>query len=372
MYLSPPHMGGKEETYVKEVFNTNWIAPVGPQLTSFEKKFAEKVGSSYAVALSSGTAALHLALRYAGVNPGDEVMCSAFTFIASVSPVTYLGAKPVFIDSEHATWNLDPELIRRAFRIKAEKNQLPKALIAVHLYGQSAALDTILEICNEYGVFLIEDAAESLGATYKGRQTGTFGQSGVFSFNGNKIITTSGGGMLVTEDEQMAEKIRFWATQAKEAVAHYEHKEIGYNYRLSNVSAAIGLGQLEVLDERIRRKREIFNNYKKMLGDLPGISFMPEPKGHVSTRWLTCIIVDPEKCGCTNLDIMERLESENIESRPLWKPMHLQPVFQGFEIFGGKVSSQLYQNGLCLPSGTLYPESDYERIGALIHDCCHR
>ena len=370
--MSPPHMGGREQKYVQEAFDSNWIAPVGPQISKFENEFLERLGSRYAVAVTSGTAALHMALRFAGVGQGDEVICSTFTFIASVSPIKYLGAKPVFIDSEPSTWNLDPELLRKALTIRAEKNKLPKAVVVVHLYGQSAEMDEIMEVCNKYNVCVVEDAAESLGATYKRRQTGTFGQSGIFSFNGNKIITTSGGGMLVTDYEPLAEKVRFWATQAREPVPHYEHTEIGYNYRLSNIVAAIGRGQMEVLDDRIRKKREIFFNYQQLIGDLPGINFMPEPKGHFSTRWLTCITVDAAKFGNTNLEIMKRLDQENIESRPLWKPMHLQPVFQGLEVYGGNVSNQLFRCGLCLPSGTEYTREDYRRIVSIIRDCCRK
>ena len=372
IYLSPPHMGGNEAAYVREAFDTNWIAPVGPQISKFEEIFAAYTGSAYAVAVSSGTAALHMALRYAGVGAGDEVLVSNFTFIASVSPAIYLGATPIFIDSEESSWNMDPDLLESVLSAKARANRLPKALIIVHLYGQSADMDRIIPICQKYGVTVVEDAAEALGARYGDKASGTFGQSGIFSFNGNKIITTSGGGMVVTDDPELAEKVRFWSTQAKEPVPHYEHKEIGYNYRLSNVAAAIGRGQMEVLADRVRKKRQIFQDYCQAIGDLPGISFMPEPASCESTRWLTCMTVDPEQFGATNTEIMAVLEQQNIESRPLWKPMHLQPVFKSAEYHGGLLSEQLFKTGLCLPSGTATSSDEFDRIYAIIRDCCRK
>ncbi len=338
VYLCPPHIGDNELSYVREAFDTNWIAPLGPQIELFEKAFAKYLGVKHAVAVTSGTAALHLALRSAGIGPGDEVLCSTFTFIASASPIIYLGASPVFIDSEPKTWNLDPELLEKFLTKRASKNKLPKAVVVVHLYGQSADMDTILEVCNQYDVTVIEDAAEALGALYKGRHVGTMGHSAIFSFNGNKIITTSGGGMVVTDEAEIAEKIRFWATQAKEPSMHYEHKEIGYNYRLSNVAAAIGRGQMEVLQERITKKREIFENYNSQLSHLPGITFMPEPDELYSTRWLTCMTVESEEFGTDIHNVIGKLGKNNIESRPLWKPMHMQPVFKGYPVIGGHIS----------------------------------
>jgi dTDP-4-amino-4,6-dideoxygalactose transaminase len=366
LYLSPPHLSGREQGYVQQVFDSNWIAPLGPQVDAFEAEFAAAVGAPHALALSSGTAALHLALIHLGVGPGDEVLVSTLTFSASANPVVYLGAKPVFIDSERVSWNLDPALVCEAIERKARQGRLPKAVIPVHLYGQSADLDPILAICARYEIPVIEDAAEALGATYRGRSPGTLGRAGIFSFNGNKIITTSGGGMLVSSDKELIEHARKLAQQARDPAPHYQHSEIGYNYRLSNVLAAIGRGQLQVLPERVRRKREICESYRQLLGDLPGIAFMPEaPWGH-STRWLTVITVDPAQFGVTAEEIRLALEAENIESRPLWKPMHLQPVFRDCEVVGGAVAKNLFRTGLCLPSGTAMSKEDLERVAAMI------
>lgn len=341
-------------------------------MDAFEAEFAQRVGSPHALALSSGTAALHLALLLAGVGPGDEVLVSTLTFSASVNPVVYLGAKPVFIDSERVSWNLDPALVCETIERKARQGRLPKAVIPVHLYGQSADLDPILAICARYEIPVIEDAAEALGATYRGRSPGTLGRAGIFSFNGNKIITTSGGGMLVSEDGDFIAHARKLAQQARDPAPHYQHSEIGYNYRLSNVLAAIGRGQLQVLPERVRRKREICESYRQLLGDLPGIAFMPEaPWGH-STRWLTVITVDPAQFGVTAEEIRLALEAENIESRPLWKPMHLQPVFRDCEVVGGNVAENLFRDGLCLPSGTAMSEDDLARVAAVIQNTGHR
>ncbi len=359
-------MSGLEQQFVQEVFASNWIAPLGPQVDAFEAEFAAAVGAPYALALSSGTAALHLALILAGVGPGDEVLVSTLTFSASANPVVYLGGRPVFIDSERTSWNLDPALVCETIERKARQGKLPKAVIPVHLYGQSADLDPILEVCNRYGIPVIEDAAEALGATYKGRAPGTFGMMGAFSFNGNKIITTSGGGMLVSADKGLIDHARKLATQARDPAPHYQHSEIGYNYRMSNLLAAVGRGQLRVLEERVRRKREIFDAYRGLLGDLPGIVFMPEAPWGRCTRWLTCITVDPQAFGATREDIRLALEAENIESRPLWKPMHLQPVFQGCEVVGGAVAEALFRDGLCLPSGTAMTQADIERVVAVV------
>ncbi len=359
-------MSGREQGYVQQVFASNWIAPLGPQVDAFEAEFAAAVGAPHALALSSGTAALHLALIHLGIGPGDEVLVSTLTFSASANPVVYLGAKPVFIDSERVSWNLDPALVCEAIERKARQGRLPKAVIPVHLYGQSADLDPILAICARYEIPVIEDAAEALGATYRGRSPGTLGRVGIFSFNGNKIITTSGGGMLISPDKELIEHARKLAQQARDPAPHYQHSEIGYNYRLSNVLAAIGRGQLEVLGERVQRKREIFDAYRQLLGDLPGIAFMPEAPWGRSTRWLTVITVDPDQFGATREEIRLALEAENIESRPLWKPMHLQPVFRDCEVMGGAVAEDLFRDGLCLPSGTAMTNSDLERVAGVV------
>lgn len=370
IYLSPPHMSGRERQYVQDVFDSNWIAPVGPQIDAFEAEFVAAVGAPYAVALSSGTAALHLALQLAGVGPGDEVLVSTLTFAASANPVVYLGARPTFIDSERTSWNMDSALLAEALEARARRGKLPKAVVVVHLYGQSADIDPILGACREHGVPLIEDAAEALGATYHGRAPGTFGVMGAFSFNGNKIITTSGGGMLVSADKGLVDHARKLATQAREPAPHYEHTEIGYNYRMSGVLAAIGRGQLEVLEERVRRKREIYETYHRFLGDLPGIEFMPEAPWGRTTRWLTCILVDLQQFGATREAIRLALERENIEARPVWKPMHLQPVFRnaGCESIGGAVAEAIFEHGLCLPSGSNLTEADLERIIGVIRN----
>ncbi len=355
-------MSGLEQQFVQEVFASNWIAPLGPQVDAFEQEFAEKVGAKYALALSSGTAALHLALIHLGVGPGDEVLVSTLTFAASANPVVYQGARPVFIDSERTSWNMDPNLLEDVLKRKARAGKRPKAIVVVHLYGQAADLDAILALGERYGVPVIEDAAEALGATYRGRAPGTLGKAGIFSFNGNKIITTSGGGMLVSDDAELIAHARKLATQARDPAPHYQHSEIGYNYRLSNVLAAIGRGQLQVLDDRVRRKREIFDIYRHALGDVSGIDFMPEAPWGRSNRWLTVITVAPEQFGATREDIRLALEAENIESRPVWKPMHLQPVFQSCEVVGGAVAEALFAKGLCLPSGTAMSMADQQRV----------
>ncbi len=369
IFLSPPHMGGRELDFVHQAFESNYIAPVGPQINMLEKEFSEEVGSKYSAAVSSGTAALHLALRYCGVGRGDEVICSSLTFIASANAILYLGAKPLFVDSGLTDWNMDARMFVDTIKKRAEINGLPKAVVLVHLYGQSADIDPIKECCDQFGIALIEDAAEALGATYKGRAPGTYGMAGIFSFNGNKIITASNGGMVVSDDQQLIEKMKFWATQARDDAPHYEHSEMGYNYRMSNIVAAIGRGQLTVLGDRVNEKRAIFQYYKDELGDCPGISFMPEPEHGRSTRWLTCITVDEKKFGATREAIRMALEEENIESRPLWKPMHLQPLLKEYEMIGGAVSEQLFQTGLCLPSGTAMTDKDMDRIVSVIQNC---
>lgn len=372
LYLSPPHMGELEEKYIREAFESNWIAPLGPQVDAFEREFAARVGSKHALALSAGTAAVHLALILAGVGKDDEVIASSLTFAASAFPITYLGARPVFIDSERVSWNMDSSMLAEVLKEKAAKGRLPKAVVLVHLYGQSADVDPVLKLCGEYGIPLIEDAAEALGATYKGKSPGTFGKAGVFSFNGNKIITTSGGGMLVSDDEEFIAHARKLATQAREPEPHYEHREIGYNYRMSNIVAAIGRGQLGVLKDRVRRRREIFAEYTERLKDLPGIEFMPEAPWGESNRWLTIIMVDPTSFGIGREEIRLALEAENIEARPVWKPMHMQPVFQGCEYRGNGVSEGLFEKGLCLPSGTAMTGTDIERVVSVIRSLYNR
>jgi len=364
--LSTPHMGSLEQEFVKEAFDTNWIAPVGPHVDAFEQEFCEVVGAKHAAAVSSGTAALHLALQLIGVGSGDEVFCSTLTFIATASPITYLGAKPVFIDSDRTSWNLNPDLFRAALDKRAKIGKLPKAVIIVHLYGQSCDIDPILEACNAYEIPLIEDAAESLGASYKNRSPGSFGKIGIFSFNGNKIITTSGGGMLVSDDQKLVEKARFLATQARDPAPHYQHSEIGYNYRLSNVLAGIGRGQLRVLEERVEARRHNFEVYKQALGNLPGIEFMPEAAFGKSTRWLTCLTIDPAAFGADREQVRLALAQEKIEARPVWKPLHLQPVFADCESIEGAVAQELFEYGLCLPSGSNLSEEDLERVTSAI------
>lgn len=362
IYLAPPHMSGLEMQYIQEAFDSGWVAPLGPQVDAFEEEFARKVGARYALALSAGTAGIHLALVHLGVSPGDEVLVSSLTFVASANPVVYQGGRPVFIDSERQSWNMDPNLLEDALKRKAQQGKLPKAVIVVHLYGQSANLDPVVEICDRYGVALIEDAAEALGATYMGRPVGTFGHMGIFSFNGNKIISTSGGGMLVSDEAEVIAHARKLATQSRNNAPHYEHSEVGYNYRMSNILAAIGRAQLRVLDDRVRRKQEIFEVYRQALSDLPGVAFMMEAPWGRHSRWLTIIIVDPDESGITREDIRVALEQEDIESRPIWKPMHLQPLFRGCEVYGGKVAEELFEKGLCLPSGTGMKPEEQDRV----------
>ena len=364
--LSTPHMGELEQKFVQEAFDTNWIAPVGPHVDAFEQEFCEVVGAKHAAAVTSGTAALHLALKLIGVGSGDEVFCSTLTFIATASPITYLGAKPVFIDSDRTSWNLNANLFREALDKRAKLGNLPKAVVIVHLYGQSCDIDPILEACNIYEIPLIEDAAESLGASYKGRSPGSFGKIGIFSFNGNKIITTSGGGMLVSDDQTLVEKARFLATQARDAAPHYQHSEIGYNYRLSNVLAGIGRGQLQVLEERVEARRRNFDFYKQALGNLPGIEFMPEAAFGKSTRWLSCLTIDSAAFGANREEVRLALAEERIEARPVWKPLHLQPVFADCECIGGEVAEELFENGLCLPSGSNLTDEELGRVTSAI------
>lgn len=351
--LSVPHMGGTEQVYAGEAFSRNWVSTAGPNLGAFEQAFSGRLGMP-CVALASGTAAIHLGLKLLGVGPGDEVVCSTLTFAASANPIRYLGAEPVFIDSETRTWNMDPELLARALKAKAARNQLPRAVVVVHLYGQCAEMDPIMEAAGRYGIPVLEDAAEALGATYRDRAAGTFGDVAAFSFNGNKIITTAGGGMLAARDAGLVEKARFWSMQAKDAHPRgaYEHSETGYNYRMSNVLAGIGRGQLEVLDLRVEQRRAIAARYREAFEDLPGIEPMPEAAGCFSTNWLSCFLIDEEQFGCSRDELIDRLDSANIESRPVWKPMHLQTLFAGCEVFGGCVAGDLFRRGICLPSSS--------------------
>jgi len=368
IYLASPHMSeeGYEKQYIEEAFATNWISPLGPNVEGFEREFAEKVGTGHAAALSSGTAALHLALKAAGVEAGDVVFCSTLTFSASANPIIYQNATPVFVDSDEGTWNMDPDALEEAFT----KYPQAKAVVVVHLYGIAADMDRIVEICKRHKAVLIEDAAESLGTTYTGettggvpKQTGTIGDYGVFSFNGNKIITTSGGGMLVSNSRERIEKARFWATQSRDPARHYQHSELGYNYRMSNIVAGIGRGQLKVLDQRVEQKTAIFEFYKRELGQLDGVKFMPVNAWDSSNYWLTALTLTGK---VKPLEVMEALEKENIESRPVWKPMHLQPYFEGFDYIGGKTAESLFEKGICLPSDTKMTAEDLSQIVGII------
>ncbi|MBI3217903.1 MAG: aminotransferase class I/II-fold pyridoxal phosphate-dependent enzyme [Bacteroidetes bacterium] len=353
IYLSSPHMGTKEFDYVKEAFDTNWISPVGPHITAFEKELAQYNSISHCAALSSGTAAIHLALIILGVQQNDEVICSSFTFSGTCNPIAYQKAIPVFIDSEPETWNMDPVLLEQAIEDRIKKTgKAPKAIIVVHLYGMPAKIVEIMAIARKFNIPVIEDAAEALGSTVNGRKLGTFGDLGVYSFNGNKIITTSGGGALVSENEAWIAKARFLATQARDPAPHYQHSEIGFNYRLSNICAGIGRGQLQVLDERIKARRANFSQYQNYLSDYKGFSFAKEPIGYFSNRWLSTIIIDPKHSKCDRETLRLALDSENIEARPLWKPMHQQPVFGCYPNYQNGVSDRLFDQGLCLPSGS--------------------
>jgi pyridoxal phosphate-dependent aminotransferase EpsN len=347
--LSVPHMGGREQIYVREAFASNWLSTVGPNLTAFEQEFEDRVGLP-AVALSSGTAAIHLGLRLLGVGPGDEVFCPTLTFAASCNPVRYLGAEPVFLDSDGGTWNLDPNLLGDALRERARQGKLPRAVVVVHLYGQCADMEPILAICRGYEVPVLEDAAEALGATYRNRPAGSFGDVAAFSFNGNKIITTTGGGMLVSANAARVEKARFWAQQARDPALWYEHSELGYNYRMSNVLAGIGRGQLEVLDLRVQQRRAIAFRYRDAFADLPGISLMPQAAYGLHTNWLSCFLIEEKKFGCSRDELIRVLDAANVESRPVWKPMHLQPLYAGCACYGGRVAEDLFRRGICLPS----------------------
>jgi pyridoxal phosphate-dependent aminotransferase EpsN len=359
--LSVPHMGGDEESYVRQAFDTNWLSTVGPNIAAFERAFAERVGLP-AIALTSGTAGLHLALRLAGVGCGDEVFCSTLTFVAAANAIVYQSGVPVFVDSDRATWNLNPDVLSRALRERAAVNRLPKALVVVHLYGQSADMDPILHACATYGVTVIEDAAEAVGTLYKGKPAWTLGDVGVYSFNGNKIITTTGGGMLVSRNSAWVGKASHWSQQARDAALWYEHSELGYNYRMSNVLAGIGRGQLEVLDLRIRQRRSIAFRYREAFADLPGISLMPQAPYRLHTNWLSCFLIDEDKFGCSRDELIRVLDAANVESRPVWKPMHLQPLYAHCERYGGEVAEDLFRRGICLPSSSSLTQEDQLRV----------
>jgi pyridoxal phosphate-dependent aminotransferase EpsN len=366
IFLSPPHMSGKEQEYIKEAFRTNWIAPLGPNVDAFEQELASYVGANEAVAVNSGTSAIHLALSLLGVTEGDTVFCSTLTFVASANPILYQGAQPVFIDSDRDSWNISPQALQRALQEASLNGKLPKAVIVVNLYGQSAKMDEITVLCDHYNVPIIEDAAESLGSTYKEKPSGTFGKYGIFSFNGNKIITTSGGGMLVSDDKESLRKARFLATQARDPAPHYQHSEVGYNYRLSNILAGVGRSQLEVLDQRVEARRRIFERYEHSLTDLPGISFMPELENTKTNRWLTALLVNEKQAGVSAAELIEALERENIEARPVWKPLHMQPLFEGAAYYphgdGEHVAEELFHTGICLPSGSNLTEQEQDRV----------
>lgn len=366
IYLSPPHIGRHELHFVHEAFATNWVAPAGPHLLAFESELAAVLGVRHVVALSSGTAAIHLALRHLNLKPQDEVFCSTLTFAGSANPIVYERARPVFIDCDRSSWNMDPDLLAEELRRCNSRCRLPRAVICVNLYGQCADWAAIRKICRRYGIPLIEDAAEALGATYRGRPAGSFGWANILSFNGNKIITTSGGGALATNDRSLAMAARFLSQQARDPAPHYQHSQIGFNYRLSNVLAGIGRGQLRVLARRVAARRRNYRLYTKYLKDAPGICFMPEAFYGRCTRWLTCILVSPDIFGATRENIRRALEVANIEARPVWKPMHLQPAFQGCRIVGGMVSEEIFAKGLCLPSGSNLSEGDIRRISETI------
>ncbi len=367
IWMSSPHMGGTEAGYVKEAFDTNWIAPLGPNVNGFEQDIELFLDNGcHAAALSSGTAALHLGLVLLGVKPGDEVICQSMTFSATANPITYVGATPIFVDSESDTWNISPALMAEAIEDRIAKGKKPKAIIPVHLYGMPAKMDEIVAVARRYEIPVLEDAAEALGSSINGQRCGGLGDIGVLSFNGNKIITTSGGGALVSRDAGIVKDARFLATQARDEAPHYQHSQIGYNYRMSNICAGIGRGQMEVLAERIGQRRNIYNQYLNYFEGKKGISLLAEPAGYFSNRWLTTILVDPAEAGITREDLRLALDADQVESRPLWKPMHMQPVFAGFPFYGDGTAERLFQNGLCLPSGSNLTDDDMNRIFAVM------
>ena len=381
IWLSLAHMSGREQEFIQEAFDTNWVVPLGPNVNAFEKalrdfliengKLKVENEEKQVVALSAGTAALHLGLILLGVEEEDEVICQSFTFSASANPIVYQGATPVFVDSEKDTWNMDPVLLEEAIKDRlAKTGKLPKAIIPVHLYGMPVKMDEVMDVANRYGIPVLEDSAEALGSEYKGRKSGTFGEYGVLSFNGNKMITTSGGGALICPNEEKAKRALFYATQAREQAPHYQHEKIGYNYRMSNICAGIGRGQMFVLDEHVARRREIHDLYVKLLNGVKGVKVMCQPEGgdFNSNYWLTCITVEPEEAGFTREDVRLALDADNIESRPLWKPMHLQPVFKNAPFYGNGTSERLFEIGLCLPSGPTLTDEDVERVVKVIYD----
>ncbi|HEX8425217.1 DegT/DnrJ/EryC1/StrS family aminotransferase [Hymenobacter sp.] len=369
LYLSPPHLGRHEINYLHKALEDNWVAPTGPNLDGFERDICEYTGVGHCLALTSGTAAIHLGLILLGVGPGDVVLCPSFTFVATANPITYLGATPVFVDSEADTWNLCPERLREAIEDQLRQGRRPRALLVVHLYGMPAKLREILAIAAEYDIPVLEDAAEALGSRYAGQPLGSFGAVGIFSFNGNKILTTSGGGALLTNNLEWARRARFLATQAKDAASHYQHSETGYNYRLSNLLAGIGRGQMELIEDRVKRRREIFAWYQEHLATIPGLQVGPtEPAGSRSNRWLTTLLLDPNETTVTPEQLRLHLETRNIESRPLWKPLHLQPLFATASVYGGSICADLFTRGLCLPSGTAMTEMDLRRVVGAVRE----
>jgi dTDP-4-amino-4,6-dideoxygalactose transaminase len=368
IWLSLPHMGGGEKKYIDKAFKDNYIAPLGPNVDGFEQDLCQFTGAKYTAALSSGTAALHLALILAGVDRGDEVICQSFTFSASANPIVYQGATPVFVDSEADTWNICPDTLETAIKARLKKGKKVKAVIPVYLYGMPAKINEIIEVCSRYSIPVIEDAAEALGSTYRGKQLGTFGKFGILSFNGNKIITTSGGGALISEDETLILKARNISTQARDQAPHYQHSQIGYNYRMSNICAGIGRGQMEVIADRVEQRRKNYSIYKEQLSDIPNIQFLDEPAGCYSNRWLSCILLDSFK---QKERLRLALESENIESRPLWKPMHLQPIFKDSPYYGGKIAESLFERGLCLPSASNLTMEQISKIIYIIKTIMH-
>lgn len=359
IFLSVPHLGGHEKNYVQKALEDNWVSTTGPNLVGFEHDICQHTNARYAVAVNSGTAALHLSLRLLGVKPGDEVLCSTFTFVGSANPILYMGATPVFVESEAETWNMCPQALHNAIVARQAYGKLPAAIMLTHLYGMPANIKEIMEVADAFGIPVVEDAAESLGSRYSGHQVGTLGRMGVFSFNGNKIVTTSGGGALVTADERLAAQALFLATQAKDPAPFYQHSQMGYNYRLSNISAGIGRGQMEVLEKRVKQRREIFSFYRSSLQDIKDLVFLPEPKACFSNRWLTTVLLP---AGHHPEDVRLALEEENIETRPLWKPMHLQPLFASFPYYGDNLSASLFERGLCLPSSSSLTEEDLEKV----------
>ncbi|MGE8078374.1 DegT/DnrJ/EryC1/StrS family aminotransferase [Peribacillus loiseleuriae] len=366
IFLSSPHMSGTEKKYIDAAFESNWIAPLGPNVDAFEKELANYLGVNDAVSVSSGTAAIHLALSLLDVQKGDTVFCSSLTFVATANPILYQGGEPVFIDSEPETWNMSPSALEEAFKDAASVRKLPKAVIIVNLYGQPAKMDELISICNHYRVPIIEDAAESLGASYKGKASGTFGEFGILSFNGNKIITTSGGGMLISDNREALSEARFLATQARDPAPHYQHSKLGFNYRLSNILAGIGRGQLEVLQERVSARRAIFQTYQQELAQIPGVSFMPELENTFSNRWLSALTINEKITGVSIQALLTSLEDENIEARPVWKPLHLQPLFKKYKYYSHNkkesISEQLFYTGICLPSGSNMTFEDQMRV----------